>query len=80
MMHDLGHAKRYWDDVQVGDKLPTRVIGVHSIASFTTEWRSYIFTIWAGMHRRTDLNLEELGFTAQNVADRAAALLEPAPG
>jgi len=63
MMHDLGHAKRYWDDVKVGDKLPTRVIGVHSIASFTTEWRAYIFTIWAGMHRRTDLDLEALGFT-----------------
>jgi hypothetical protein len=63
MMHDLGHAKRYWNDVNVGDKLPTRVIGVHSIASFTTEWRSYLFTIWSGMHRRTDLNIEDLGFT-----------------
>jgi len=63
MLHGLGHARRYWDDVKAGDKLPTRVIGPHSLASFTTEWRAYIFTIWCGMHRRTDLDFEALGFT-----------------
>jgi acyl dehydratase len=62
MLHDLGHAKRYWDDVKVGDALPTRIFGPHSIASFTTEWRAYLFTIWGGVHRRTDLNIAELGF------------------
>lgn len=62
-LHALGHGKRYWDDVSVGDKLPTRVFGPHSIASFTTEWRAYIFTTWCGMHRRTDLDLAALGFT-----------------
>ena len=63
MMHELGHGKRYWDDVQVGDRLPTRVFGPHDIVSFTTEWRSYIFTIWGGVPRRTDLDFEALGFT-----------------
>jgi hypothetical protein len=63
MMHKLGHAKRYWEDVKIGEQLPRRVFGPHSIVSLTTEWRSYIFTIWGGMHRRTDLNLEELGYT-----------------
>ncbi len=62
-MHDLGHGKRWWDEVKVGDRLPTRVFGPHSIASFTTEWRAYIFTTWSGMHRRTDLDLAGLGFT-----------------
>jgi acyl dehydratase len=33
-------------DVQVGDKLPRRVLGPHSIASFTTEYRAFIFNIW----------------------------------
>ncbi len=61
-LHDLGHGKRYWDDATVGDKLPVRVFGPHSIASFATEWRAYLFTVWGGTHRRTDLNLEELGF------------------
>ena len=49
MMHELGHGKRYWDDVKVGDELPLRVFGPHSIASLATEWRAYLFTIW-GAH------------------------------
>ncbi len=61
-MHELGHGKRYWDDINVGDQLPERVFGPHSIASFTSEWRAYLFTIWGGTHRRTDLDLEALGF------------------
>ena len=63
MMHDIGHGKRYWDDVSVGDKLPVRVFGPHSVSSLATEWRAYLFTIWGGTHRRTDLDLEALGFT-----------------
>jgi N-terminal half of MaoC dehydratase len=76
MMHELGHAKRYWDDVKVGDKLPTRVIGPHSIASFTTEWRAYIMTTWGGMRRRTDINLAELGFTEDMAGKEMDAELE----
>lgn len=33
-------------NVQAGEQFPERLIGPHSIASFTTEWRSYPFTIW----------------------------------
>ncbi|WP_317928884.1 MaoC family dehydratase N-terminal domain-containing protein [Halioxenophilus sp. WMMB6] len=64
MMHDLGHGKRYWDDITVGDELPVRVIGPHSVASFTTEWRAYLFTIWGGTHR-PGMDLEALGFTKE---------------
>lgn len=32
--------------VAVGDKLPRRVIGPHSIASFTTEYRAFLFNNW----------------------------------
>ena len=76
MLHDLGHGKRYWDDVKVGDKLPTRVFGPHSIASFTTEWRAYLFTIWCGVIRRTDLDLEALGFTADMAGKEQDPVLE----
>jgi len=62
-LHELAHGKRWWDDVKLGDTLPTRVFGPHSIASFATEWRAYIFTTWGGTHRRTDLDLASLGFT-----------------
>lgn len=61
MLHDLGHGRRWWDDVSVGDELPERVFGPHTIASFTTEWRAYLFTIWGTTHRPT-LDLEGLGF------------------
>ena len=36
----------HFEEVQVGDKLPRRVIGPHSIASFTTEYRAFVFNIW----------------------------------
>lgn len=64
MMHDLGHGKRYWDDINVGDELPTRIIGPHSIASLTSEWRAYLFTIWGGTHR-PGFSMEDFGFTEE---------------
>ncbi len=75
-LHDLGHGKRYWDDIKVGDKLPTRVFGPHSIASLTTEWRAYLFTIWCGVHRRTDLDIEALGFTADMAGKEQDPVME----
>ncbi len=65
MLHDLGHDKRYWDDVTVGDALPERVIGPHSIVSFATEWRSYLFTGWGTITRRTDLDMAAMGFVEE---------------
>lgn len=64
MMHDLGHGKRYWDDVAVGNELPVRVFGPHSVASFTTEWRAYLFTIWGGTHR-PGMDMAAYGFTEE---------------
>ncbi len=64
MLHDLGHKERWWDDVKVGDMLAERVFGPHTIASFTTEWRSYLFTTWGTLDRR-ELDLEALGFTKE---------------
>lgn len=61
-LHELGHGKRHFSAVAVGDQLPTRVIGPHSVASFATEWRAYTMTLWGAMQRRTDLDFEEIGF------------------
>jgi hypothetical protein len=41
---ELGHQRRLF--VKVGDPLPQRLIGPHTIASFTTEWRAFQMTIW----------------------------------
>ena len=35
-----------FDDVEVGDELPRRAIGPHSVASLATEWRAFAFTTW----------------------------------
>lgn len=64
-LHDLGHGKRLLSSVEVGDKLPTRVFGPHSIASFATEWRAYTMTQWGGMRRRQDGALDDLGWTEE---------------
>ncbi|EFC84135.1 MaoC family dehydratase N-terminal domain-containing protein [Parafrankia sp. EUN1f] len=45
----LGVSPRF-DDVEVGARLPRRVIGPHSIASFTTEYRAFVFGIWGTAH------------------------------
>lgn len=76
MLHSLGHGKRYWDDVNVGDKLPVRVFGPHSIASFTTEWRAYLFTAWGTMHRADDIDSEALGFTKEMSGKELDPVLE----
>jgi hypothetical protein len=73
MMHELGHGKRYWDAVNAGDKLAVRVFGPHSIASFATEWRAYIFTTWGSSHRSGELDSEKLGF----VGGMAGAEFDP---
>ncbi len=39
-----------FQEVKIGDKLPRRVIGPHSIASFTTEYRAFVFNNWGAYH------------------------------
>jgi acyl dehydratase len=64
MMHDLGHKERWWDDVNVGDQLPERVFGPHTVASCTTEWRAFIMNTWGALAFRKN-DLEALGFTKE---------------
>ena len=64
MLHELGHKPRWWDEVKVGDVLPERVFGIHSIASFTTEWRAYLVNTWGTMNLRKQ-DLLAMGFTPE---------------
>jgi acyl dehydratase len=50
-IRELGHGKRLFSSVSVGDRLPTNVLGPHSISSLTTEWRAFPFTTWYGARR-----------------------------
>ena len=64
MLRELGHRERWWDDVKVGDQLPERVFGPHSISSFTTEWRAYIVNTWGTFDLRKQ-DLLAMGFTPE---------------
>jgi hypothetical protein len=64
MLRVLGHNARWWDDISVGDVLPERVFGPHSIASFTTEWRAYLVNTWGTMDLRKQ-DLLAVGFTPE---------------
>ncbi len=50
-LHDLGHGKRLYDSVDIGDYLPTRIFGPHTIPSLTTEWRAFPQNLWGAMQR-----------------------------
>jgi hypothetical protein len=76
MLHDLGHDRRWWDDVAIGDELPQRVFGPHSIVSFTTEWRAFTFALWGGTHRRTDLDQAGLGFVKEMAGPEQDPVIE----
>jgi acyl dehydratase len=64
MLRDLGHKERWWDDVKVGDTLPERVFGPHSVASFMTEWRGWLINTWGAVNMRK-IDLLALGFTPE---------------
>lgn len=64
MLRALGHQERWWDDVKIGDQLPERVFGPHSVASFTTEWRAWIINTWGAVQVRK-IDMVALGFTPE---------------
>jgi len=75
MLHDLGHGRRYWDEVNVGDRLIERVFGPHSVASFATEWRAYLFTIWGSTHR-PGIDIAAMGFIPEMVGHENDPVME----
>ena len=62
----LKHDKRLFDSVSVGDRLAGNVLGPHSLASFTTEWRAYPMTTWGATAKGpTTVRAEALGYTKE---------------
>ena len=65
-IQSLGHDKRLFSSVAVGDRLAETVLGPHSLASFATEWRAYPMTIWGATAKGpTTVRAEELGYTKE---------------
>ena len=74
---ELGHERRLF--VREGDVLPTRPIGPHSLMTFTTEWRSYLMTVW-GAFRDTGgpSSLFRAGWLPEMSRDLEGAKIDPA--
>lgn len=65
-IQELRHGKRLADSVQVGDQLAPNVLGPHSLASFTTEWRAFPMTTWGATAKGpTTVRAEALGYTKE---------------
>jgi hypothetical protein len=75
---DLGHDKRLF--VKVGDLLPTRPIGPHTLMSFTTEWRSYIMTVWGASREFGESSTLEAGWLPEMSRDTESAKVDPTHG
>lgn len=73
---DLGHERRLF--VKAGDRLPRRPIGPHTIASFTTEWRSYLMTVWGAVEWYGETSTMSSGWLPEMSRDEEGAKLDPA--
>jgi hypothetical protein len=75
----LGHDRRLY--VKPGEKLATRLIGPHTLMSFTTEWRSYLMTVWSAF--RPDggpSSLLDAGWLPEMSRDVEGAKVDPTLG
>jgi hypothetical protein len=73
---DLGRDRRLF--VKVGDKLPTRPIGPHTLMSFTTEWRSFTMSIWGAFKGDGGpSSLWRAGWLPEMDRDQEAAKIDP---
>jgi acyl dehydratase len=72
---ELGHEKRLF--VKVDDKLPRCVIGPHTLMSFTTEWRSYLMTVWGASREHGQSSTMEAGWLPEMSRDQEGAKIDP---
>jgi hypothetical protein len=73
----LGHRRR--PSVTVGETLPVRAIGPHSVQSFTTEWRAYPMNVWGALAPDgLPTSLRQAGWLPEMDKDMAAAAIDPA--
>ncbi|WP_395337222.1 MaoC family dehydratase N-terminal domain-containing protein [Novosphingobium sp. BL-8H] len=73
----------HFEEVSVGQRLPRRVIGPHSIASFTTEYRAFIFNIWGSFYWQGVEGVpdcwvnQDMGWIEGFSFDEVGALIDP---
>jgi hypothetical protein len=82
MSNRTGLSPRF-DEIKVGDRLPRRVLGPHSIASFTCEYRAFMFDTWGSFYWVVPEGVEDpwttqdAGWIDGFTADYEAAKVDP---
>jgi hypothetical protein len=69
-----------FDKVTEGDRLPTRPIGPHTLSTFATEWRSYIFTVWGSSVQEGHDHIVEAGWLPEMDRHVEESVLDPSMG
>lgn len=72
----------HYEEVKIGDKLPRRVIGPHSVVTFALECRAHRQNIWGTWRWNApdgvyDPAKEDAGFDANMTYDHDAGLIDP---
>ncbi len=76
---ELGHDRRLF--VREGDKLPRRPLGPHTLMTFTTEWRSYLMTVWGAFaDTGGPSSLHQAGWLPEMSRDLEGAKIDPSQG
>jgi len=77
-----GRSPRF-EAVREGDALPRRALGPHSIESFTTEYRAFVFNAWGAFHPVVPEGVEDpwvmqnAGWVGDFAWDEEAARIDP---
>jgi acyl dehydratase len=77
-----GEGRRF-EEVPVGEKLATRPIGPHTAQTLTTEWRSFLFTVWGATRWEGNDLIDKAGWLdemARGELDRSAVDPDEADG
>jgi acyl dehydratase len=73
----------HYEELKVGDKLPRRVIGPHTLVTFANEYRAFMFNPWGAWHWVAPEGVEDpwtsqdAGFTKGFAYDMEAARIDP---
>jgi acyl dehydratase len=77
---DMGHGKRLWQEVKVGDQLPRRPIGPHSIQTFVTESRTDVGGWGAYYQSDGPSSTMEAGWLPEMSRDEERTKINPGAG
>ena len=77
MSNRLGISPHF-EEVGIGDRLPRRALGPHTLASFATEYRAFLFNVWGSFQWVAPPGMKDRGSTRIRVGSKGSALTRTA--